>query len=283
MLNMLDNFDLAKYSQGSAKSLHLLAEVMKRAAANRRTWLGDPDFVDLPINGYISKDLARRMAKDINLYKAAKVKDIDPQTVAKYESRETTQFSIMDRFGNAVSNTYTLGHSFGSGFVAGETGILLDNQMRNFSYRDGPDHPNAMRPGKRMLSTMTPTMVFEPDGKVMLVTGTPGGSRIINVILQLLVNVIDYDLNIAEASHRPRIHQGWRSQALGVESGLSFDTIQGLTEIGHKIEVQRSMGSTQSVIWKDGKFYGSADPRRPNALALGLDISPATGKQHATD
>ena len=271
MLNMLNNFDMQKYGQGSAKSLHLLAEVMKRAAANRRTHLGDPDFVEVPIEGYISKELARHMAKDINLYKAASVKDIDPQPVGKYESRETTHFSIIDDKGNAVSNTYTLGYSFGSGFVAGETGILLDNQIRNFSYRDGPDHPNAMRPGKRMLSTMTPTMVIEPDGKVMMVTGTPGGSRIINVILQIVVNVIDYDLNIAEATHRPRIHQGWRSQKLGVEHGMSVDTIQRLTEMGHKIEVQRSMGSTQSIVWKDGKFFGSADSRRPGALALGLD------------
>lgn len=275
MLNMLGNFDLTKYAQGSAKSLHLLAEVMKRAAANRRTYLGDPDFIEIPIKGYLSKQLATDMAQDINLHKAASVKKISPQAPAKYESRETTHFSVIDRYGNAVSNTYTLGYSFGSGFVAGETGILLDNQMRNFSYRDSPDHPNAMRPGKRMLSTMTPTMVFEPDGKVMLVTGTPGGSRIINVILQLLVDVIDYDLNIAEATHRPRIHQGWRSQTLGVENGLSADTIQALTEMGHKVEVQRSMGSTQSIVWQGGLFYGAADPRRPNALALGLDEPPA--------
>jgi len=278
MLNMLSNFDMSKYDQGSAKSLHLLAEVMKRAAANRRTYLGDPDFVEIPLKGYLSQQLARHMAEGINLRKAAKVKDIDPQPPGKYESRETTHFSVIDRFGNAVSNTYTLGYSFGSGFVAGETGILLDNQMRNFSYRDGPEHPNAMRPGKRMLSTMTPTMVFDTNGKVMMVTGTPGGGRIINVILQMLVNVIDYDLNIAEATHRPRIHQGWRSQTLGVENGLSVDTIQRLKEMGHRVEVQRSMGSTQSIIWKDGLFYGAADPRRPNALALGLDDPPAPSR-----
>jgi len=274
MLNVLSNFDLSKYEQGSAKSLHLLAEVMKRAAANRRTYLGDPDFVDIPIEGYLSKQLARHMAEDINLRKATKVKHIDPQPPGKYESRETTHFSVIDQSGNAVSNTYTLGYSFGSGFVAGETGILLDNQMRNFSYRYGKDHPNAVRPGKRMLSTMTPTMVFDDKGKIMLVTGTPGGSRIINVILQILVNVIDYDLNIAEATHRPRIHQGWRSQTLGVENGLSTDTIQSLTEMGHKIKVQQTMGSTQSIMWKNGLFYGSADPRRPDALALGLDDLP---------
>ena len=274
MLNMLSNFDMSEYKQGSAKSLHLLAEVMKRAAANRRTYLGDPDFVDIPINGYLSKQLARDMAKDINLKKAAEVKNIDPQPPGKYESRETTHYSVIDQFGNAVSNTYTLGYSFGSAFVAGDTGILLDNQMRNFSYGLGPDQPNAIRPGKRMLSTMTPTMVFDSEGKIMLVTGTPGGSRIINVILQILVNVIDYDLNIAEATHRPRIHQGWRSQTLGVENGLNTDTIAHLTKMGHIVKVQRSMGSTQSIMWKNELFYGSADPRRPNALALGLNKKP---------
>jgi gamma-glutamyltranspeptidase/glutathione hydrolase len=274
MLNVLGNFDLSKYDQGSAKSLHLLAEVMKRAAANRRTYLGDPDFVDLPMNGYLSKQVAREMAKDISFRKAARVKKIDPQPLAEYESRETTHYSVIDQFGNAVSNTYTLGHSFGSAFVARGTGILLDNQMRNFSYSYGPDHPNAMRPGKRMLSTMTPTMVFNPEGKVLLVTGTPGGGRIINVVLQILVNVIDYKLNIAEATHRPRIHQGWRSQTLGVENGLNTDTIERLVKMGHKVEVQRSMGSAQSIMWKNGLFYGSADPRRPNALALGLNKYP---------
>lgn len=274
MLNVLTNFDMAKYAQGSAKSLHLLAEVMKRAAANRRTYLGDPDFVDIPVTAYLSKSTAQDMAKDISLRKAANVKKVDPQQLRKYESRETTHFSVIDQFGNAVSNTYTLGHSFGSAFVAGETGILLDNQMRNFSYRYGQDNPNAMRPGKRMLSTMTPTMVFDPEGKIMLVTGTPGGGRIINVVLQILVNVIDYDLNIAEATHRPRIHQGWRSQTLGVENGLNADTIALLKKMGHKIEVQKSMGSTQSILWKNNLFYGSADPRRPDALALGLNNKP---------
>ena len=274
MLNMLGNFNLQKYPQGSAKSLHLQAEVMKRAAANRRLWLGDPDFVDVPIEAYISKDLAKDMAKKINFRRAAKVKKISAEPMDRYESRNTTHFSVMDAEGNAVSNTYTLGYSFGSGFVAEGTGILFDNQMRNFSYRSDSNHKNVLAPGKRMLSTMTPTIVLGEDDKVLLVTGTPGGGRIINVVLQVIVNVIDYQMNIAEATHQPRIHQGWRNQDLGVETGMNPEVIKLLKGMGHKIDMQQTMGSTQSIMWRDGVFQGSADPRRPNALALGLNQAP---------
>ncbi len=275
MLNMLENFDLQRYPQGSAKSLHLLAEVMKRAAANRRSLLGDPDFVEVPVDAYISKELAKRMAKKINLRRAAKVKNIEAESLERYESRNTTHYSVMDQHGNAVSNTYTLGYSFGSGYVAEGTGILFDNQMRNFSYQSDDNHKNALAPGKRMLSTMTPTMLFDAQGKVFLVTGTPGGSRIINVILQLLVNVIDYKLNIAEATVRSRIQQGWQKQDLGIETGTNPEVITLLERMGHKIDMQKTMGSTQSILWHDGVFEGAADPRRPNALALGLDKPPA--------
>ncbi len=275
MLNMLENFDLSKYPQGSVKSLHLQAEVMKRAAANRRSLIGDPDFVEVSIDAYISKDLARKMAKKINPRRAAKVKNIKAESLDRYESRNTTHYSIMDKDGNAVSNTYTLGYSFGSGFVAEGTGILFDNQMRNFSYRSDSNHKNALAPGKRMLSTMTPTIVLDEDGKVLLVTGTPGGSRIINTVLQVVVNVIDYQMNVAEATHKPRIHQGWRDQELGIETGMNPEVVKMLKGMGHKIKPQKTIGSTQSIMWRDGVFHGSADPRRPNALALGLDQPPA--------
>ena len=270
MLNMLQHFDLAEMGAGSANSLHLLAEVMKRAAANRRSLLGDPDFVELHIDGYISQALAEKMAGDIDTRRAGNVKDIQAEPVERYESRNTTHFSVMDRHGNAVSNTYTLGYSFGSAFVAEGTGILFDNQMRNFSYRADANHKNALAPGKRMLSTMTPTIVLGENGKVLLVTGTPGGSRIINVVLQVLVNVIDHGMDVAGATHQPRIYQGWRSQTLGVENGMNPDTVRLLKAMGHQVEMQQTMGSTQSIMWRDGTFYGAADPRRPNALALGV-------------
>jgi len=274
MLNMLEQFPVGESGAGSAKNLHLLAEVMKRAAANRRTHLGDPDFMKVPVEGYISKALGKKMAGDIDLEKAADVSKIDPEPVHQYESRDTTHFSVMDAEGNAVSNTYTLGYSFGSGWVAAGTGILFDNQMRNYSFRDDETHPNALAPGKRVLSTMTPTIVLDEAGKVYLVTGTPGGSQIINVVLQILVNVIDHGMGIAEATHQPRIHQGWRVQRLGVEPGISPDTLRILESMGHEVAVERAMGSTQSIQWRDGRFYGAADPRRPNATALGLVFPP---------
>jgi gamma-glutamyltranspeptidase/glutathione hydrolase len=281
MLNMLKRFEVGKMEAGSAATLHLLAEVMKRAAANRRTHLGDPDFVEVPVAGYISEELAGAMAAKIDLQRAARVEQIEPEPVEKYESRDTTHYSVMDRHGNAVANTYTLGYSFGSGWVAEGTGILFDNQMRNFFTTYGPKKQNAMTPGKRMLSTMTPTIVLDGDGEVFLVTGTPGGSRIINMVLQLLVGVIDHGMGIAEATHMPRIHQGWRSQTLGIERGFSPDTVDLLEAMGHEIQVQRAMGSMQSIMYRDGKFLGAADPRRPNALALGVVYPPQPAAREA--
>lgn len=274
MLNMLEQYDIKSLEAGSAAQLHLLAEVMKRAAANRRTYVGDPDFIDIAINGYISKDLAKQMIKSISPNKASEVKDIQPAPIAEYESRDTTHYSVMDSIGNAVSNTYTLGYSFGSGFVAEGTGILFDNQLRNFYISNSYDGPNRYQPGKRMISTMTPTIVFNHDGP-FLVTGTPGGSRIINAVLQLIVNVIDFDMTISDATHQPRIHQGWNSQTMHFEPGISPDTLAILKQMGHRIRQQQSMASTQSILYKGGRYFGSADPRRPNALAMGL-IKPPT-------
>ena len=277
MLNMLEHFQIADMGAGSAKSLHILAEVMKRAAANRRTWLGDPDFVKVFIEGYVSKELARKMAENIDTQRAAGVKTIKPEPIDQYESRDTTQFTVMDKYGNAVSNTYTLGYSFGSGYVPEGTGILFDNQMRNFSYHPDGKHMNSMEPGKRMLSTMAPTIVLDEEDKVLLVTGTPGGGRIINVLLQVLVNVIDHGMNIAEATHQPRIHQGWQSQTLAIETGMNPEVISLLRGMGHTVELQQTMGSTQSIMWREGTFYGAADPRRPNALAAGMNTDPGPG------
>jgi gamma-glutamyltranspeptidase/glutathione hydrolase len=275
MLNMLEHFPLSEFGPGSVQGLHVMAEVMKRAAANRRSLLGDPDFVEVLTEAYISKELARDMAANIDLESVADVSTIQAEPLERYESRDTTHFSIMDRDGNAVSNTTTLGYSFGSGFVAKGTGILFDNQMRNFSFRDGDDHKNALAPGKRMLSTMTPTLVFNENDDVWLVTGTPGGSRIINVVLQVVVNVIDHGMNAASATHQPRIHQGWRNQKLGIERGTNPELIRLLESMGHEIDLQQTMGSTQSILWQDGEFQGAADPRRPNAAALGLRTPPA--------
>lgn len=269
MLKVLGHFELGNIPQGSAESLHIIAEAMKRGAANRRQGIGDTDFVHVQIEGYLSDELARSLAEQIDLARATPVKQISPAETGKYESRETTHFSIMDKFGNAVANTYTLGYSFGSGYVVPGTGILLDNQIRNFSLRD-ETHANAIAPGKRMISTMTPTIVLDDEGEVYVITGTPGGGRIINVILQVLVNVIDYDMNIAEATVTPRIHQPWRSKFLSIEPGINQDTTALLKAKGHIVKTQKTMGSTQSIMYKDGYYFGAADPRRPGSLALGV-------------
>ena len=269
MLNTLSHFNLAELPQGSAQSLHLIAEVMKQGSANRRFGIGDPDYVPVAIKEMLSPALAREMAAAIDLKNARAVKDVQPLNPTPEPSRETTHYSVVDQWGNAVSTTYTLGYSFGSGYVAGRTGVLLDNQMRNYTF-DSPGHANAPAPGKRMVSTMTPTIVLDDAGAVEIVTGTPGGSRIVNVVLQLLINMIDYEMSVAEATHASRVHQPWRTQALAVEPSTNLDTVALLRERGHQIEFQGTMGSTQTVQIKDGLMFGAADPRRPDALAKGV-------------
>ena len=272
ILNVLSEFPMSSYAAGSADSLHVIAETMKRVAANRRVSIGDPDFVDVPTEAMISKRVAKVIANDIDLNKSTDVVNVSPMDVSPYESADTTHFSVADRYGNAVSTTYTLGYSFGSGLVIPGTGILLDNQLRNFSHRV-TDHANVMQAGKRMASTMSPTIVFNPQGDVFLVTGSPGGGRIPNIVAQVIVNTVQYNMNIAQATHAPRIHQQWRTPNLGVEKGISVDAIKLLEMRGHTVEQQQTMGSTQSIMLRDGYMYGSSDPRRPGAATLGVDLN----------
>lgn len=277
MLNVLGEFDLQALPQGSSQSLHLLAEVMKRVNANRRlqeNGIGDPDFVDVPVNGFLSKELAKHIASGISMTSATATSELQPTDPQPYESHDTTHLSVVDADGNAVSLTYTLGYSFGSAFVVEGTGILLDNQMRNFSLRN-PQHANALAPGKRMVSTMTPTLVFDTNNELFMVTGTPGGSLIHTSLLQLIVNVIDYGLNIAEATSRPRIYQAWRKPELTYEDGINEDTLKALEAKGHNLLKQKNMGSTQSIVITGDKLYGAADPRRPNAGAVGVNLRNA--------
>ncbi|MCR9277297.1 MAG: gamma-glutamyltransferase [Pseudomonadaceae bacterium] len=276
MLAVLERFDLADKPQGSARSLHLLAEIMKWGTANRRFGIGDPDYVDVATERFLAEDVVGAIVANIDLDKARAVETIEPFTRSLPTSRDTTHFSVVDRWGNAVATTYTLGYSFGSGFVVPGTGILLDNQLRNFSY-NRPGHANRFAPGKRMVSTMTPTIVLNSEGRVELVTGTPGGSRIINVIFQLLVNVLDYEMNVADATHAPRIHQAWRWPELHVEEGVSADTIELLRALGHDVVTQATMGSAQSIRVREGLLRGSADPRRPGAAAKGVIIRHGEG------
>lgn len=284
MLNTLAQFDVAALPQGGSEHLHLLAEVMKQGAASRRFGIGDPDFVDVDTAGRLSAQTARSQARKISQQRALPVAKVEPLGRRIQESRDTTQLSVVDAQGNAVSLTYTLGYSFGSGYVAQGTGILLDNQMQNFYY-DRPDHANGFRPGKRMMSTMTPTIVTDADEELFLVTGTPGGSRIVNVVLQLLVNSIDYGMDVAQATHAPRIHHNWSEPNpadpddwsppdLQVEAGISIDVRNRLREKGHVVSVTPTIGSSQSIMQRAGRLFGAADPRRPDAKAIGV-LSPA--------
>jgi gamma-glutamyltranspeptidase/glutathione hydrolase len=274
MLNILEGFDLTAHGAGSAQSLHIMAEAMKLGYNDRYRFLGDTDFVAVPLQGFISKGYAQGRAKLIDPARATPARDLGAGDPTRFESPSTTQYSVADAQGNVVSTTYTLGADFGSGVMIAGTGVLLNNQMNNFDHenaakalRDGTPPPlNAMAPGKRMLSTMMPTMVMK-NGKPWLVTGTPGGSTIINTVLQLIVNVVDFNLNVEEATHQPRIFQD-TGKNLRVEPNFNPDTVRILGVMGHTVTSDETMGSAQSIMIENGLFLGAADPRRPGALAI---------------
>lgn len=272
MLNILEHHPVKQQGFGSAKNLHLLSETMKLAYADRSKYLGDPDHFDIPVDGLTSKAYAKALSQAISLSKATPSSEINPGNPAPYESPDTTHFSVMDKFGNAVSNTYTLNFSYGSGIVIPGTGMLMNNEMDDFSSKPGVPNgfgliggeANAIQPTKRPLSSMTPTMILK-DGKPYVVVGSPGGSRIITTVLQVIVNIIDHDMGIAEAVHAPRVHHQWLPDVFQLEPGFSPDTIGLLKAMGQNVERSKTMGSVQSIMYKDGLFYGVSDPRRPGA------------------
>jgi gamma-glutamyltranspeptidase/glutathione hydrolase len=275
MMNTLESFDLkALGGAGSSGALHVMAETMKMAYADRYRYLGDTDFVKVPLKGFTSKAYGAEQARRIDVNRARPAKALGAGDPWKHESPSTTHYSIADAAGNAVSTTYTLGADFGSGVMVEGTGFVLNNQMNNFSHEQAVEAaeegraspPNAMAPGKRMLSTMMPTLVFK-DGKPWLLTGTPGGSTIIDTVLQVIVNVIDFDLNIAEATHQARIFQA-ATDTLEVEPNFNPDTVAALRAKGHPVKAAETMGSAQSIMIDKGLFLGAADPRRPGALAV---------------
>ena len=276
MLNMLETWPLAELGSNSAATIHRLAEAMKRAYADRSEFLGDPDFVQIPVAGLTAKAYARELVKHIDLEHAQSSIAIKPGQPQRYESEQTTHYSVVDRQGNAVAVTYTLNFGYGSGIVAAETGILLNNEMDDFAAKPGVPNAygllggdaNAVGPGKRPLSSMTPTLVFK-DGQPMLITGSPGGSRIITTVLQIVLNVIDHQMNIAEATSAPRVHHQWLPDELRVEEGLSPDTVRLLEAMGHRVMVKDAMGSTQSIVRGSEGWYGFSDTRRPGGLAVG--------------
>lgn len=276
MLNILEAYDLKETGFNTAQTIHLMTEAMKRAYADRSKYLGDPDFYDVPTNELIAKTYATFLRKNINEEKATPSGEIAPGNPKDYESEQTTHFSVVDKDGNVVSNTYTLNFSFGTGIVAQGTGILLNNEMADFLHKLGDPNAygliegeaNKVEPEKQMLSAMTPTIVFENDSPY-LVSGSPGGSRIITTVLQVILNTLAHEMNVAEATHATRVHHQWQPDLLYIEENLNMDTRQLLENKGYQLKERNSMGSTQSILIKDGKLYGCSDPRRPDAHTEG--------------
>ena len=277
ILNILEGFPLAEQGLNSAASLHEMAEAEKLAYADRAAYLGDPDFMKIPLAGLTSKAYADHLRSLISPDRARPAADIRPGDPQRYESDQTTHFSIVDSDGDAVANTYTLNLPYGSGLVADGTGVLLNNELDDFAAKPGAANvygllggdANAPGPMKRPLSSMSPTLVFK-DGKLVMATGSPGGSRIITVVLQVIVNVIDHGLNVAEAQNAPRAHDQLWPDELRVERGVSPDTIRLLEAMGHKVVLSPSMGSANTILRApDGELEGASDLRQRGTLAVG--------------
>ncbi|MGP5685948.1 gamma-glutamyltransferase [Psychrobacter glacincola] len=276
ILNILEGYPLKDYGQNSAQTIHLMAEAMQLAYADRAEYLGDSDFIDVPASGLASQAYADKLRTLINPDKATPASTIKANNPLPYESDQTTHFSIVDKDGNAIANTYTLNFSYGTGLVAEGTGILLNNEMDDFSAKPGVPNgygllggeANAVEANKRPLSSMSPTLIFK-DSKPYIVTGSPGGSRIITTVTQIISNVIDHDMNIAEATHAPRIHDQWLPDEIRVEKALNIDTVKKLESMGHTVSPKSAMGSTQSIMITPNGVYGSSDPRIVDAAVVG--------------
>ena len=274
MLNMLEEYPIGEMGFGSADSIHILAEVMKRAYADRSKHLGDMDFYNVPFS-LMSKKYSNSLNKSISVKSRTASKDVFPGDPYPYESPDTTHFSVMDQYGNAVSNTYTLNFSYGSGIMIPGTGMLMNNEMDDFSSKPGVPNgygllgseANSIQANKRPLSSMTPTIIFK-DNKPYLVLGSPGGSRIITTVLQVALNVMEHKMNVAQAVNSPRIHHQWLPEVLMMEKGFGPDTEKILKEKGYNLYPSSTMGSVQAIIKEGEYFYGAADPRRPGSGAV---------------
>jgi gamma-glutamyltranspeptidase/glutathione hydrolase len=274
-LNILEGYPMSDMKQGSAASLHLLIEAMKRAYADRARYLGDPAFVNAPIATLIAKDYAAKQRASIDLDHATPWTDALSAT-PPHEGSNTTHFSVVDAYGNAVSSTYTLNFSYGVGLVAGGTGVLLNNELDDFTAAPGASNAfglvgfeaNLPGPGKRPLSSMTPTIVLK-DGKPVLVTGSPGGSRIISTVLQVVVNVLDYHMDVEDAVAAPRLHHQWLPDEVRIEHGFPDDVIAALRAMGHTVVEPMGQTSANSIAVTANGLEGAPDPRSRGAEAAG--------------
>jgi gamma-glutamyltranspeptidase / glutathione hydrolase len=281
MLNILEGYDLKKMDWASSERYHLMAEAMRRAFADRAEYMGDTDFVKVPIAGLIDKKYASQLRSTIDPHRASTSEQVKAGKPAGYESDETTHFTVVDADGNAVANTYTLNNSYGSAVVAKGTGIIMNDEMDDFAAKPGTPNlygliqgeRNAVAPRKRPLSAMTPTFVLRKDGSLWFTVGSPGGPTIINTVLDVITNVIDYNMNIQQAIDAPRIHHQWLPDELVYEPyGLSGDTQVALTARGHKlVDKPRYLGDCEGIMIeeKTGIRLGATDPRRSDGLAVG--------------
>jgi gamma-glutamyltranspeptidase/glutathione hydrolase len=276
MLNILENHNVSKIEHNSSEYINLLTEIMKYAYADRSKYLGDPDYYKVPVSQIISKNYAKTINEKINVGKVTPSSVIYPGTFSDNESYETTHFSIVDKDGNAVSSTYTLNSTFGSGVVIKDTGILMNNEMDDFAAAPGIPNQfgllgaeaNQIVPGKRPLSSMTPTIVMK-NGDFFLTTGSPGGSRIITAVLQSIINIVDYGMNLEEANAAKRIHHQWQPDLLQIESSIDPEIKNQLLELKYNIKIINPATCLQTIMYKDNMYYGYGDFRRPDAFASG--------------
>src|ERR1700749_2269256 len=272
-LNILEGFRMGDLEQGSPASLHLLIEAMKRGYADRARYLGDPAFINAPTNILLARDYATKLRAEIDPEHATPADKVTA-ALPLHEGHNTTHFSVVDSQGNAVSNTYTLNFSYGVGLVAEGTGVLLNNELDDFTAAPGASNAfglvgyeaNLPGPGKRPLSSMSPTIVLR-DGKVVLVTGSPGGSRIISAVMQVIVNVLDYHMDVAAAVAAPRLHHQWLPDEVRVEPGFPDDVLAGLRDKGHRIVNSTGYSSANTILVTPNGLLGAPDPRTRGAEA----------------
>ncbi|MFO1117396.1 MAG: gamma-glutamyltransferase [Beijerinckiaceae bacterium] len=277
LLNIMERFPIRETGPQTAATIHVMTEAMKLAFADRAEWLADPDFVKIPLAGLISKKYAEKLASEISLDRARPSAEIRKADPAPFEGDQTTHFSVMDAEGNAVANTYTLNFSYGLGLVAEGTGVLLNNELDDFAAKPGAPNAfglvggkaNAPGPRKRPLSSMTPTFVMK-DGRIEIVTGSPGGPRIITTVLEQISGMIDHGLNAAEAMEAPRFHHQWLPDVLLVERGLSPDTARLLRDKGQNVVTGGTMGSVATIQATGGLLTGASDTRQRGTAAAGF-------------
>ena len=276
MLNILENYDLQEIGHNTTDYINLLVEVMKYAYADRSRHLGDPDFFDVPISEITNKNYAKSIKNKIKIGESTPSSKILPGSFDDNESIETTHFSVADKNGNVVSSTYTLNSTFGSGVTIEGTGILMNNEMDDFSAAPGIPNQfgllgaeaNEIQPKKRPLSSMTPTIVMR-NNELFFTTGSPGGSRIISAVLQSILNIVDFEMNLEEANKSKRIHHQWQPDILQIEFSLDDGIKQKLLNLNYKVEVIDPSTCLQTIMFKDKKYFGYGDFRRPDALASG--------------